>query len=108
MACAHATVVLHVEGERAWWRCRTCDTPFAPVTSPTCVDLGEAPGEYLSVEQLSKRIPYSPGSIRNMISKGIFRLGEHYEKPNGGRPVFLWSKVQEWIASTNPPRGGTS
>jgi len=54
--------------------------------------------EYLSIQELSKRIPFRVQSIRNMISKGIFRLGEHYVKPGGkGRPVFLWSKVEQWL-----------
>ena len=28
--CAHAIVKLHVEAERAWWRCRDCGLPFTP------------------------------------------------------------------------------
>jgi hypothetical protein len=45
------------------------------------------------------RIPYSEGAIRNMMSRGVFRLGVHFTKPNGGRPVFHWRAVQEWTRS---------
>jgi hypothetical protein len=31
--------------------------------------------EYLTIAQLSARINYSPQSIRNMMSRGICRLG---------------------------------
>lgn len=62
--------------------------------------------EYLSIAQLAERIPYSEGTIMNMISDGRFIEGYHYKRPTGkirkngkrtGRPVFLWSKIQEWI-----------
>ena len=35
--------------------------------------------EYLTIAQLSARINYSPQSIRNIMSRGIFRLGLHRE-----------------------------
>jgi hypothetical protein len=31
--------------------------------------------EYLTIAQLRARINYSPQSIRNMVARGIFRLG---------------------------------
>ncbi|MFI5340838.1 MAG: helix-turn-helix transcriptional regulator [Candidatus Methylomirabilales bacterium] len=54
--------------------------------------------EYLKIEQLSERIPYRPQTIRNMMTKGTFKLGVHYVKPNGtGRPIFIWSAVERWL-----------
>jgi hypothetical protein len=96
LACAHAVVTLHTEGHRAWWACDTCGIPFSPASSRSSpIDATPAP-EYLSIRQLAGRIPYSEGAIRNMMSRGVFRLGVHYTKPNGGRPVFHWPAVQDW------------
>jgi hypothetical protein len=96
LACAHAVVTLHTEGHRAWWACDTCGIPFSPAGSPSnAIDATPAP-EYLSIRQLAGRIPYSEGAIRNMMSRGVFQLGVHYTKPNGGRPVFHWPAVQDW------------
>src|SRR5919201_5639207 len=95
VARAHAVVTLHTEGHRAWWACDACGIPFSPAASLiNSVDAVQAP-EYLSIRQLAGRIPYSEGAIRNMMSRGVFRLGVHYTKPNGGRPRFQWTAGQE-------------
>ena len=54
------------------------------------------PEQYLSVDQLSKRIPYSPKTIRNLMSRGVFLEGVHFTRLTG-RPIFLWSKVEEML-----------
>jgi hypothetical protein len=103
LACAHAVVRLNAEAERAWWACDACGVPFSPAGPATnSVDAAPQP-EYLSIRQLAGRIPYSEGAIRNMMTRGIFRLGVHYTKPNGGRPVFHWTAVQDW-ARAEPDR----
>jgi hypothetical protein len=56
-----------------------------------------------SIPSCSELKAYSEGAIRNMMSRGVFRLGVHYTKPNGGRPVFHWSAVQVW-ARAEPER----
>jgi hypothetical protein len=61
----------------------------------------QAPEEYLSVADLAQRIPYAPQTIRNLMSAGVLRLGEHYVKPRG-RIMFRWSAVRAWLES---PRG---
>jgi hypothetical protein len=99
LSCAHAVVKLRADGTRAWWACEACGVPFSPAgVLSNSIDARPAP-EYLSIRQLAGRIPYSEGAIRNMISRGVFRLGVHYTKPNGGRPVFHWPAVQEWTRS---------
>lgn len=52
--------------------------------------------EYLSLRELARRIPYAEQTIRNLMSRGVLRLGEHYLKPRS-RIVFRWSKVREWL-----------
>ena len=60
--------------------------------------------QYMSIEQLSGRIPYRPQTIRNMISKGVFKRDVHYVKPGGrGRPVFIWSAVERWLRESGEP-----
>jgi hypothetical protein len=54
------------------------------------------PEQYLSVDQLSKRIPYSPKTIRNLMSRGVFLEGVHFTRLTG-RPIFLWSKVEQML-----------
>lgn len=104
IACAHAVVRLRADGNRAWWACEACGVLFSPAGSPTEPIDGRPAPEYLSIRQLADRIPYSEGAIRNMISRGVFRLGVHYTKPNGGRPVFHWPAVQEWTRSRSDRR----
>ena len=52
--------------------------------------------EYLTIRQLSARIKYSPQSIRNMMSRGVFQLGIHYVKPRR-RVLFQWSTIVAWL-----------
>jgi len=61
--------------------------------------LGDAPvppEEYLSIADLSKRIPYAPQTIRNLMSSGVLKLDVHYLKPRG-RIIFRWSAVRAWL-----------
>ncbi len=55
------------------------------------------PREYLSVKQVAALIPYSEQTIRNLISAGEFREGEHYYKRRA-RVVFRWSQVEGWLS----------
>jgi hypothetical protein len=66
------------------------------------------PEQYLSVDQLAKRIPYSPKTIRNLMCRGIFLEGIHFTRLTG-RPIFLWSKVEELLREgRKPPAAVTS
>jgi hypothetical protein len=57
------------------------------------IDLKE---EYLSVGQLAERIPYKPKTIRNLMCQGVFLEGVHFTRLTG-RPIFIWSRVQELL-----------
>lgn len=52
--------------------------------------------EYLSIKQLSLRIPYKPKTIRNLICRGVFLEGVHYTRLTG-RPIFFWSRVEQLL-----------
>jgi hypothetical protein len=58
--------------------------------------------EYLSVKQLAALIPYSEQTIRNLISGGEFKEGEHYYKRRA-RVVFRWSQVERWLSERHCP-----
>jgi len=55
--------------------------------------------EYLYIEQLAERTPWTNDAIRTMINRGIFKLGVHYFKPQGpkSRPIFSWEAVKIFI-----------
>lgn len=57
------------------------------------IDLKE---EYLSVGQLAERIPYKPKTIRNLMCQGVFLEGVHFTRLTG-RPIFIWSRVQQLL-----------
>jgi hypothetical protein len=61
--------------------------------------------EYLSVGQLAERIPYKPKTIRNLMCQGVFREGVHFTRLTG-RPIFLWSRVQELLQKGSNGRTG--
>jgi hypothetical protein len=52
--------------------------------------------EYLSVRQLAERIPYTVKTIRNLMCRGIFIEGVHFTRLTG-RPIFLWSRVEQLL-----------
>jgi len=100
LACAHAHVKLIAEGNRAWWECEVCGIPFAPVPKPVAVP-GPAQvtpaSDYLSIDELARRIPYRPGTIRNLMTQGKLRRDVHCVKKNNGRVMFLWGAMKAWV-----------
>ena len=63
--------------------------------------------EYLSVGQLAERIPYKPKTIRNLMCQGILIEGVHFTRLTG-RPIFLWSRIQQLLKEGRHERAGTS
>ena len=57
--------------------------------------------EYLTVEDLSRRIRFSKQTIYNMISSKKFVRGQHYLKPSRKKVLFLWSGIREWLEDQN-------
>jgi hypothetical protein len=53
--------------------------------------------EYLTTKELSKRIKMSPGTIRNLVWRGVLQLNVHYVKPTPGKLLFIWSRIQKWL-----------
>jgi hypothetical protein len=63
------------------------------------------PEEYLSVQELSRRIPYKPKTIRNLMIRGVFLEGVHFTRLTG-RPIFLWSRVEQLLKEGPNGRAG--
>jgi hypothetical protein len=57
----------------------------------------QSPGKtYLTYQELSALTGYEVQTLRNFVTKGIFKLGKHYFKPNG-RVLFYWPTIEKWI-----------
>jgi hypothetical protein len=54
---------------------------------------------YVSIDQLAALTPWTAQAIRTMMTRGVFKLGVHYFKPQGpgGRPIFQWRAVEAYI-----------
>lgn len=57
---------------------------------------------YLTLSELSEITGLAHQTIYNMNRKGIFVEGVHYHKPNGGKLLFKWSTMLEWIDASKP------
>jgi hypothetical protein len=53
--------------------------------------------EYVSIHDLANRIGYAEGTIRNSMSDGVFKLGEHYVNLGGHLKTG-----QSWTGQTRP------
>ena len=53
--------------------------------------------EYLTVAEVAAILRVSPKRVRNMMSSGTFRPGEHFLRRRGIGPRFLRSRVNAWI-----------
>ena len=53
--------------------------------------------EYLTVSEVASLLKVSPKRVRNMMSGGAFRPGEHFFRRPGIGPRFLRSRVEAWL-----------
>jgi hypothetical protein len=53
--------------------------------------------EYLTTNELSQQIKMAPGTIRNLVYKGIFVNGVHYIKPTPRKLLFIGSAIEAWL-----------
>lgn len=50
---------------------------------------------YLTTDELSARIRYTPATIRNQLKDNVLLEGKHYIRPFGGRKIlFLWEQIE--------------
>jgi len=60
--------------------------------------------EYLTTEELSKRIKMTPGTIRNLVWKKELKENLHYVKPTPRKILFVWSAIEVWLYANRPNR----
>lgn len=50
---------------------------------------------YLTTDELSARIRYTPATIRNQLKDNVLIEGKHYIRPFGGRKIlYLWEPIE--------------
>ena len=52
---------------------------------------------YLSIEDVAKLIRKTPKTVRNMMSRGVFKAAVHYFRPRGSTPLFKRDAVIQWV-----------
>src|SRR5262245_32918638 len=57
----------------------------------------QATKEYLTTEELAKRLSWEERTVKNKMEAGIFQKGIHYFAPKGIRPRFKWSAIVAWL-----------
>ena len=60
--------------------------------------------DYLTTKELSERIKYPPGTIRNMVCNGTFKKNVHYVKPTPRKILFMWSAIEQWLHGEPVPQ----
>ena len=52
--------------------------------------------EYLTTEELAKRIKYDVRTIRERLKDSVLLEGIHYFRPFGGRKIlYIWERVEQ-------------
>lgn len=52
--------------------------------------------KYLTTEELSSLIKMTPGTIRNLVWKNVFKENVHYVKPTPRKLLFKRRAVESW------------
>ncbi len=53
--------------------------------------------EYLTIGEVAALIRKAPKTVRNMMSRGVFRDAVHYFRPRGSTPLFKRDAVIQWV-----------
>ena len=53
--------------------------------------------EYLTIDELAKRLSWEKRTVENKMEARIFKRGVHYFHPKGIRPRFKWSAIVKWL-----------
>jgi hypothetical protein len=59
--------------------------------------------QYLTTDELSKRIKMPPGSIRNLVWKNELKLNVHYVKPTPGKSCLCGAPSKNGSGTTRNP-----
>ena len=53
--------------------------------------------QYLTIGEVAALIRKEPKTVRNMMSRGVFRDAVHYFRPRGSTPLFKRDAVIQWV-----------
>jgi excisionase family DNA binding protein len=59
--------------------------------------VAEMTKEYLTINEVAKRLSMHKQTVKNKMAAGILRKGIHYFSPQGMGPRFKWTAVQAWL-----------
>jgi hypothetical protein len=63
------------------------DLPPRSFFEPMIVD------DYITVEELARRLNYTVKTVRNKVAEGVFKKGVHYSTAPGLPMMFKWSAI---------------
>ena len=58
--------------------------------------------EYLTTQELSEWIKMEPGTIRNLVWKGVLKEKIHYVKPSKRKLLFIKGAITGWLHGNKP------
>lgn len=53
--------------------------------------------QYLTIGEVAALIRKTPKTVRNLMSRGVFRDAVHYFRPRGSTPLFKRDAVIHWV-----------
>lgn len=77
---------------------------FADLISDSSATDGSLDDQYLTLDQLVKRVQLGKSTIRAYMHSGELQEGREYFRPRGNRVLFKWSAMKAWVEH----RGSTS
>ena len=58
--------------------------------------------KYLTTKELSKRIKMTPGTIRNLVYRKVFKENIHFVKPTPRKLLFKSNAIEKWLHRNKP------
>jgi hypothetical protein len=59
--------------------------------------------EYLTTDELARRIKYDARTIRERLKDSVLLEGKHYFRPFGGRKIlFIWTAIEQDMKLGSP------
>jgi hypothetical protein len=62
--------------------------------------------QYLTIGDVAALIRKTPKTVRNLMSRGVFRDAVHYFRPRGSTPLFKRDAVIQWVEGREAAQQG--
>jgi len=53
--------------------------------------------DYLTTDELSKKIKHARQTLYNFIHRGVFQQGVHFIKPSRKKILWIWPEMENWL-----------